>query len=242
MISYKSKQGYSLTVRIRNSALFNFLKPHKTIPKTHWCADNQWDLGRSRDDLYRFFVLVAGLTFFGLGEAMLVSSTLGNSPWSVLAEGVSNYSPLNIGESTFLISLIVLLLWIPLKQRPGFGTLMNILVIAIAIELGLYIFPNSNNITLQISYLIIGTVFVGAGSALYLTCGLGAGPRDGLMTGLHDRTGVRVGRVRLGIELVALSVGALLDGTLGPGTAFFALFIGQSVAISLGVVARRTSQ
>ena len=242
MISYKSKQGYSLTVRIGIPALLNFLKPHKTIPRTHWRAKNQWDLGRSKDDLYRFFILIFGLTIFGLGESMLVSSTLGNSPWVVLAEGVSNYSPFNIGESTFLISLIVLLFWIPLKQIPGFGTLMNIIVIAAAIELGLYVFPSSDFLPLQIFYLVTGTALVGAGSALYLTCGMGAGPRDGLMTGLHDRTGVRVGRVRLGIELSALSVGALLGGTLGAGTAFYALFIGQSVAIFLGVVARRTSQ
>ena len=242
MISYKSKQGYSLTVRIRISSLLNFLKPHKSIPLTHWRADNQWDLGRTKDDLYRFLILTFGLTIFGLGEALLVSSTLGNSPWVVLAEGVSNYSPFNIGESTFLISLIVLLLWIPLKQTPGFGTLMNILVIAAAIELGLYLFPTTDLVFFQIFYLVIGTALVGAGSALYLTCGLGAGPRDGLMTGLHDRSGVRVGRVRLGIELSALTIGALLGGTLGAGTAFYALFIGQSVAISLGVVARRTSQ
>lgn len=242
MMSYKSKQGYSLTVRITFSPLLNLVKPHKTIPKTYWRADNEWDLGVSKDDLYRFLILITGLTVFGLGESMLVSSTLGNSPWVVLAEGVSNYSPFNIGEATFLISLIVLLLWIPLKQKPGFGTLMNILIIAAAIELGLYLFPSTNEISFQILYLIIGTALVGAGSALYLTCGLGAGPRDGLMTGLHDRTGVRVGRVRLGIEVSALSIGAIMGGTLGLGTAFYALFIGQSVAIFLGVVARHTSQ
>jgi uncharacterized membrane protein YczE len=173
---------------------------------------------------------------------MLVISSLGNSPWVVLSEGISNYSPFNIGQATFLVSLSVLLLWIPLKQKPGFGTLMNILVIAYSLELGLHLLPTTSSILLQYLYLFVGIFLVGVGSALYITCGLGTGPRDGLMTGLHYKTGIRVGRVRLGIEVVALSVGFLLGGTLGVGTAFFALLIGQSVAISLGVVSRLTSQ
>lgn len=229
-------------MQLEISSLLKLIKPHKSIPRTQWRAENQWQLGKSKADLYRFTILISGLTIFGLGEALLVASNLGNSPWVVLAEGVSNYSPFSIGEATFMVSLVVLLLWIPLKQKPGFGTLMNIIIIAGAIELGLFIFPNSGQFPIQILYLMIGTALVGAGSALYLTCGLGAGPRDGLMTGLHDRTGIRVGRVRLGIELFALSIGALLGGTLGFGTAFYALFIGQSIAICLGVVARHTSQ
>jgi uncharacterized membrane protein YczE len=119
---------------------------------------------------------------------------------------------------------------------------MNILVIAYSLELGLHLLPTTNSILLQYLYLFVGIFLVGVGSALYITCGLGTGPRDGLMTGLHYKTGIRVGRVRLGIEVVALSVGFLLGGTLGVGTAFFALLIGQSVAISLGVVSRLTSQ
>jgi uncharacterized membrane protein YczE len=193
-------------------------------------------------DLQRYAILFFGLIIFGVGESLLVLSTIGNSPWVVLAEGISNQSALNIGEATFLISIVVLLLWIPLKQKPGFGTIMNIVGIATALEIGLNLIPKQDQITLQLLYIFIGIAMVGAGSALYITCGLGTGPRDGLMTGLHYRTGVRVGRVRLGIEMVALTIGALLGGTLGLGTALFALLIGQSVAISLGVVARLTSQ
>jgi uncharacterized membrane protein YczE len=193
-------------------------------------------------DLQRYAILFFGLIIFGVGESLLVLSTIGNSPWVVLAEGISKQSALNIGEATFLISIVVLLLWIPLKQKPGFGTIMNIVGIATALEIGLNLIPKQDQITLQLLYIFIGIAMVGAGSALYITCGLGTGPRDGLMTGLHYRTGVRVGRVRLGIEMVALTIGALLGGTLGLGTALFALLIGQSVAISLGVVARLTSQ
>lgn len=218
------------------------LKPSRTIPHTPWRAESTWSLGLGRYHLERLLILIFGLTIFGLGDAFLIMSTLGNSPWTVLAEGISLNTPLNIGESTFIISVFILLLWIPLRQKPGFGTLANIVVIATAIELGLYIIPSTDNLSLQLFYIFFGITLVGSGSALYITCGLGTGPRDGLMTGLHYKTGVRVGRVRLGIEIIALSVGAFLGGSLGVGTALFALLIGQSVAISLGVVDRITSK
>jgi uncharacterized membrane protein YczE len=218
------------------------LKPSRTIPHTPWRAESTWSLGLGRYHLERLLILIFGLTIFGLGDAFLIMSTLGNSPWTVLAEGISLNTPLNIGESTFIISVLILLLWIPLRQKPGFGTLANIVVIATAIELGLHIIPSTENLSLQLFYIFFGITLVGFGSALYITCGLGTGPRDGLMTGLHYKTGVRVGRVRLGIEIIALSVGALLGGSLGIGTALFALLIGQSVAISLGVVERITSK
>jgi uncharacterized membrane protein YczE len=192
--------------------------------------------------MQRMLVLIFGLMIFGIGEAFLVVTSLGNSPWVVLSEGISLNSSLNIGESTFVVSVVVLLLWIPLRQRPGFGTLANIVVIAASIELGLLIIPTVENIFLKYFYVLFGIALVGVGSALYITCGLGTGPRDGLMTGLHYKTGVRVGRVRLGIEVVALSVGAFLGGSLGVGTALFALLIGQSVAISLGVLGRLTTR
>ena len=218
------------------------LKPSRTIPHTPWRAESTWSLGLGRYHLERLLILIFGLTIFGLGDAFLIMSTLGNSPWTVLAEGISLNTPLNIGESTFIISVFILLLWIPLRQKPGFGTLANIVVIATAIELGLHVIPSTENLSLQLFYIFFGITLVGFGSALYITCGLGTGPRDGLMTGLHYKTGVRVGRVRLGIEIIALSVGALLGGSLGIGTALFALLIGQSVAISLGVVERITTK
>ena len=220
----------------------NFLKPSRTIPITSWRAESTWGLTNGNQILQRFLLLIFGLSVFGIGEAFLVVTSLGNSPWVVLSEGISLNSNLNIGQATFFVSLVVLFFWIPLRQKPGFGTLANIVVIAVAIELGLLIIPEVNNIFLKLFYVLFGILLVGIGSALYITCGLGTGPRDGLMTGLHYRTGVRVGRVRLGIEVMALTTGALLGGSLGVGTALFALFIGQSVAISLGVLGRLTSK
>ena len=220
----------------------NFLKPSRTIPTTSWRAESTWGLTNGNQSLQRFLLLIFGLTVFGIGEAFLVVTSLGNSPWVVLSEGISLNSSLNIGQATFFVSLVVLFFWIPLRQKPGFGTLANIVVIAVALELGLLIIPEVENISLKLLYVLFGILLVGIGSALYITCGLGTGPRDGLMTGLHYRTGVRVGRVRLGIEVLALTTGALLGGSLGVGTALFALFIGQSVAISLGVLGRLTSK
>ena len=219
---------------------FRLLKPSKTIPVTPWRANTTWGLITAPYAIQRMMVLIFGLMIFGIGEAFLVVTSLGNSPWVVLSEGISLNSSLNIGESTFLVSVVVLLLWIPLRQKPGFGTLANIVVIAASIELGLLIIPTVENVYVKYFYVLFGIALVGIGSALYITCGLGTGPRDGLMTGLHYKTGVRVGRVRLGIEIVALSVGAILGGSLGVGTALFALLIGQSVAISLGVLGRLT--
>jgi uncharacterized membrane protein YczE len=220
----------------------SFLKPSRTIPNTPWRADSTWSLGVGKHHIQRLVILVFGLTIFGIGEAFLVVTGLGNSPWIVLSEGISLHSLLNIGESTFFVSVSVLLLWIPLRQRPGFGTLANIVVIAASVELGLFLIPEVDNLPLKYFYVLFGIALVGVGSALYITCGLGAGPRDGLMTGLHYKTGVRVGRVRLMIEVAALSVGATLGGSVGIGTALFALLIGQSVAISLGVVDRLTTK
>jgi uncharacterized membrane protein YczE len=220
----------------------NFLRPSKTIPSTSWRADTTWGLINGNQSLQRFLILIFGLTLFGIGEAFLVITSLGNSPWIVLSEGISLNSNLNIGQATFFVSVMVLFFWIPLKQKPGFGTLANIVVISASIELGLLIIPEVKNLALKVFYVLFGILLVGIGSALYITCGLGTGPRDGLMTGLHYRTGVRVGRVRLGIEVVALTTGALLGGSLGVGTALFALLIGQSVAISLGVLGRLTSK
>ena len=224
-----------------NKAL-RLLKPSRTIPITPWRANTTWGLISAPYAIQRMLVLIFGLMIFGIGEAFLVVTSLGNSPWVVLSEGISLNSTLNIGEATFLVSVVVLMLWIPLRQKPGFGTLANIVVIAASIELGLLIIPTVENIYFKYIYVLFGIALVGIGSALYITCGLGTGPRDGLMTGLHYKTGVRVGRVRMGIEVVALSIGAFLGGSLGVGTALFALLIGQTVAISLGVLGRLTAR
>jgi uncharacterized membrane protein YczE len=221
----------SLTTR-----LIEFLRPHKTIPITSWRAQNRWDLSTSR-----VAILFFGLFIFGTGDSLLIQSNLGNAPWSVLAQGLAKTFDSEIGLLTFIISAIVLLLWIPLKEKPGFGTIANIVIISAAIQLGIEFIPPADNTLVGLIYIFLGIALVGAGSSLYITCGLGPGPRDGLMTAVHIKTGIRVGRVRLAIEGTVLILGALLGGALGVGTALFALLIGQSIAIFLGIVARLTS-
>jgi uncharacterized membrane protein YczE len=212
----------------------HFLQPSKTIPHTSWTAKNRWSLTPKI-----FLVLLVGLALFGLGEALLIQSSIGNSPWSVFAQGLSLQTPLSIGQSTAVTSVAVLLLWIPLKQKPGFGTLANIAVISIFIQIGVDHIPVVNsNFAMQILYVLFGIGLVGFGSALYITCGLGPGPRDGLMTSLHKRTGVRISRVRLSIEVCVLIAGSALGGTVGLGTAMFALLIGNSIATSLNLVTK----
>lgn len=219
------------------SWLMNFLRPHRTIPITSWTGKSRWDLAPKR-----VLILIFGLTIFGFGDALLVNSLTGNAPWSVLAQGLSYKAGINMGSATFLISAIVLFFWWPLGERPGFGTLANIVVIAIAIQIGVSNFPEANSFAVGIFYDFLGVALVGIGSALYITCGLGPGPRDGLMTSLHNLTGVRVGRIRLAIESCAFLGGWALGGRIGLGTAIFALFIGQSVAVALGVVSRFTAK
>jgi len=214
----------------------DFLRPHKTIPNTPWRAETRWDLSFSRVGILSF-----GLFTFGVGDSLLIQSNLGNAPWSVLAQGLAKSFNSEIGLLTFVISAFVLLLWVPLKEKPGFGTVANIVIIAAAIQLGIEFIPPTENTVIGLIYVFGGIALVGAGSSLYITCGLGPGPRDGLMTALHHKTGVRVGRVRLAIEGTVLLLGALLGGTLGVGTALFALLIGQSIAIFLGIMARLTS-
>jgi len=218
------------------SRFTNFLRPHKTIPITPWRADTRWDLSFTRVGILFF-----GLFIFGIGDSLLIQSTLGNAPWSVLAQGLAKTFNSEIGLLTFIVSAIVLLLWVPLKEKPGFGTVANIVIIAAAIQIGIDFIPPAEHAIVGLVYIFSGIALVGAGSSLYITCGLGPGPRDGLMTAIHQRSGIRVGRVRLAIEGTVLILGALLGGSLGVGTALFALLIGQSIAIFLGIVARLTS-
>lgn len=215
-----------------------WLRPALTVPKTSWSAgESNWKVSAKT-----LFVLVLGLWLFGTGEALLIDASIGQSPWTVLADGLAKTLKMSIGETTFLTSIVVLLLWIPLKRRPGLGTVMNILVIAVAIDVMTPLLPTPTNVVAQTFEALFGVLLVGLASALYITCNVGPGPRDGLMTGLNERTGVRVGRVRTGIEVVVLAIGWLLGGVVGVGTLLFALLIGQSVAIAFGLVERLSPQ
>lgn len=215
--------------------LLNALRPHKTIPSAPWSAAHRWDLSISR-----ILILTFGLFIFGIGESLIIISELGNAPWSVLAQGVATKASISVGSATFLISCIVLLLWIPLKEMPGFGTVANIIVIAIGIDVGIALIPTPDPFVLKLVYVFTGIALIGFGSALYITCALGPGPRDGWMTSLHRRSGISIGIVRTAIEVSVLLGGWALGGRVGLGTALFALLIGYAIAAGFGVVSRIT--
>jgi len=177
--------------------------------------------------------LLAGLWVFGTGEALLVASRWGNTPWTVLAEGVSRHSPLSIGAATLAISAAVLIGWIPLRERPGLGTVLNAIVIAVAIDVVLAVLPRPHQAAGQAGFVVAGIAAIGIGSALYLTAALGPGPRDGWMTGLARRFGLPLAWVRLGLEVTVMVAGWLLGGRVGAGTAAFALGIGYTITSAM---------
>ena len=181
----------------------------------------------------RLATLLFGLFVFGAGEALLVASSLGNSPWTVFAEGVSVQTPLSIGAATIVTSFVILLLWIPLRQRPGLGTIANAIVVGLAVDATLIALPDEAPLAVRIAELAGGIALVAIGSAFYLGTALGPGPRDGLMVGLHRLTGRPIALMRAAIEISALTVGALLGGTFGVGTVAFALLIGPAVQTTL---------
>lgn len=188
---------------------------------------------RWRPTPWQLVQVLVGLWLFGTGEALIVAAKLGNSPWTVLAQGVSKHTPLSIGAATFAISVLVLLCWIPLREWPGLGTVLNAIVIGVAIDATLAVLPQLGSHAVRWAALLGGIAIVGLGSGLYLTAALGPGPRDGLMTGLHALYGWPLAAVRTGIELTAVTAGFFLGGTVGIGSVLFALLIGH--AVSLGV-------
>jgi hypothetical protein len=183
-------------------------------------------------------ILVIGEFIFGLGDSLLIAAGIGNTPWTVLAEGISYSIEASIGEATFLVSAAVLLLWIPLREIPGIGTILNAIIIAWTIHVMVPILPSPESQMMAIFMAAFGIILVGIGSGLYLTSNLGPGPRDGWMTGLQRKTGVPIGRVRAAIEISVVLLGWSLGGTVGLGTVAFALTIGPVVAICLDIAGR----
>ena len=186
--------------------------------------------------LSTFFYLCVGLSVFGLGEAALVSANAGVSPWTVLAQGVGRVANVNLGLATLLVSVCVLLFWIPLRQTPGIGTVANALIVSLVIELSLRVLPQPEAISFQVAQAVAGVLLVGLGSGIYLVANLGPGPRDGLMTGLARRTDLPIAGVRTTLEIAAVAVGWSLGGTIGLGTVLFAFGIGPAVSLGLHVV------
>ena len=206
-----------------------FLKIKK-IPKVNWSSQKPYNF---KPNVSTFFFLCFGLTLFGLGEGLLIVSFTGASPWSVLAQGISLNVNLTIGTITLLISIAVLILWIPLGLKPGMGTIFNALIIALMIDLCIKFVPTPSNYIHQIILAIISVITVGIGGGIYLVSNLGAGPRDGLMIGLQKISNLPIAVVRGTLEISVVSVGWYLGGTVGLGTLLFAFGIGPCVALGL---------
>ena len=209
-----------------------FLKIKK-IPKVNWSSEKPLNF---KPKFSTFFFLGFGLSLFGLGEGLLIVSFTGASPWSVLAQGISLNVNLSIGTITLLISIVVLLLWIPLRQKPGIGTILNALIIAIMIDLCIKYVPTPSNYIHQLILAVISVITVGIGGGIYLVSNLGAGPRDGLMIGLQKLTNFPIAVVRATLEISVVSIGWYLGGTVGVGTLLFAFGIGPCVALGLYLV------
>jgi uncharacterized membrane protein YczE len=199
-------------------------------------------LPRWRTTPARLARLLFGLWLFGAGEALVVRSRLGAAPWTVFAEGVSRVSPVSIGVATQLTGLTLLLLWIPLRERPGLGTVLNVVVIGIALDATLLLVAVPPAAGARAALLVAGIALIGLGSGFYLGAAHGPGPRDGLMTGLHRRTGLPVLAVRAAIELTVLGLGWALGGTAGVGTLAFAVLIGPAVSLGLALTGAGSGQ
>lgn len=185
----------------------------------------------------RFSQLFLGLTAYGIGMAMQVRGALGLDPWNVLHQGLERHTRLSFGTILVIVGLLVIALWIPLRQRPGVGTLANAVWVGVSADLALRFIPESELLVVRIPELVAGIVGVGFAGALYIGAGLGPGPRDGLMTGLHARGLGSIRLMRTCVEVTVLLVGWLLGGGVGLGTVLFALAIGPIIQFFMPMVA-----
>jgi len=189
----------------------------------------------------RLFLLVVGLALYGASIQLMIAAHLGNQPWSVLDQGISERTGLSIGTIVVIVAAVVLLCWIPLRQRPGLGTIANMLLIGPFVDLTAAVLPVPSPLWLRIGYLLFGVVLCAAATGLYIGAHFGPGPRDGLMTGLAKRgMSIRLGRTL--IEIAVVIAGMLLGGTFGVGTVLFALAIGPLAQIFIPLFAVRRKQ
>jgi len=229
----REKEWLKTTLKMHKFlAIFSSIK---SVPKTSWSSKKPLNI---KPKIKTLIFLIFGLFFFGLGETLLLASGAGVSPWTVLAEGISIYTSFTIGWATFWMSLVVLLLWIPLKQKPGIGTILNVIIIALVLDYTLPYLPNPENYGFKVLQVIIGVLITGLGSGFYLISNLGPGPRDGLMTGVQRITGKPIALVRSTIEVIVVFFGWKLGGTVGLGTIIFALGIGPAVAVGIYFVSK----
>lgn len=185
----------------------------------------------------RLVQLYAGLALYGASSALLVVAGLGLEPWGVLHQGLAERTGISIGVVSIIIGAIVLLLWIPLRQRPGLGTVSNVFVVGLAMDGTLALVPEVHGLVARSGVMVAGIVLNGVATGLYITARFGPGPRDGLMTGLHRRTGRSIRLVRTAIEVAVVVTGFLLGGSLGVGTVLYALAIGPLAQVFLRVFA-----
>lgn len=209
------------------------MKKARIIPHTQWAASSLWSA-----KLSTLLVLVFALAILGVGDGLIVLSGLGSTPWTVLSQGLAIQSEMSIGWSSFLISVVVMFAWLPLKLRVGLGTLLNMILIAFFLGLTTKTLSEPTALSGKIGLVVLGILLYGLGTALYLTCHLGAGPRDGLMVGLCQRFRLKVGIVRTSLEVFVCFVGFILGGTVGVGTVIFAASIGWIVQYYLNLIAR----
>jgi len=204
----------------------------KNIPKLSWSSKSPTNFNPS---LKTLLYLCVGLVFFGFGEGLLIVSGIGASPWNVLHQGIAVNLDLSVGTIAFLVSFLVLLLWFFLEQKMGMGTIINFIIIAIMIDVTIFFFSKPDVFFSQFLMVVAGILIIGFGTAMYLIANLGAGPRDGLMTGLQKKTKAPIALVRGFIEIIVVIFGWLLGGVAGIGTLLFALGIGPAIALSLHV-------
>ena len=207
----------------------------KKVPTLSWSSFDALNL---KPRIITLLYLIVGLILFGLGETMLIAANVGVSPWTVLAQGISIKTGYSIGISTFIVSIGVLILWIPLKQKPGIGTILNTIIISIVLDVSLPYLPTPESFFLQALQVFIGVIIVGLGSGFYLISNLGPGSRDGLMTGLQKKTNLPIALIRATIEVSAVFFGFYLGGVVGIGTLVFAFGIGPAVSAGLFFVSR----
>ena len=207
----------------------------KNIPNASWSSEKPLNL---KPKISTFIFLCLGLALFGLGEGLLIVSFVGASPWSVLAQGIALNVNFSIGIITIFVSVIVLLFWLPLDQKPGIGTILNAIIIGLMIDVCIKFVPTPENYISQIILAIIAVLIVGLGGGIYLVANLGAGPRDGLMVGLQKKTNLPIAIVRGSLEITVMSIGWYLGGTVGIGTLLFAFGIGPAVALGLFLVGK----
>ncbi len=207
-----------------------------SIPLMPWAAKHQWQIKPTN-----LLIISIAMAIMGIGEGLLVSAKLGNAPWTVLSQGLALQTGMSIGWSIALISAIVLLFWIPFKLKFGLGTILNVLIISFFIDQTTEWIEPPELLSTRIFYMLFGIIIFSIGTAFYLSCKLGAGPRDGLMVGICQKFGWNIGRVRTAIEISVCGFGIVMGGTFGVSTILFALTVGWIIQGTYLLLERRFS-